>query len=205
MASDEALPVLKVLIIGPSGAGKSALLMRYCEDTFDPESSTATIGIDFKTKRLSVRGKAYRLNVFDTAGQERFRTLSTSYYRGAHGVIIVYDISSRSSFAAMDKWIEEARNNANPDAVLYIVGCKLDKDASGGRVVSREQGQAYADAQGAGFCEVSSKTRENVRRPFIEVVDRIAQKPELIKPPNANNGTLNIGNLSSDYSSACPC
>lgn len=56
------------------------------------------------------------------AGQERFRTLSTSYYRGAHGVIIVYDISSRSSFAAMDKWIEEARNNANPDAVLYIVG-----------------------------------------------------------------------------------
>lgn len=120
-------------------------------------------------------------------------------------MIIVYDISSRSSFAAMDKWIEEARNNANPDAVLYIVGCKLDKDASGGRVVSREQGQAYADAQGAGFCEVSSKTRENVRRPFIEVVDRIAQKPELIKPPNANNGTLNIGNLGSDYSSACPC
>lgn len=139
-------------------------------------------------------------------------------------MIIVYDISSRSSFAAMDKWIEEARNNANPDAVLYIVrlcpphlrkgtrliptaqvGCKLDKDASGGRVVSREQGQAYADAQGAGFCEVSSKTRENVRRPFIEVVDRIAQKPELIKPPNANNGTLNIGSLGSDYSSACPC
>ncbi|KAF7534481.1 hypothetical protein G7054_g6166 [Neopestalotiopsis clavispora] len=139
------------------------------------------------------------------AGQERFRTLSTSYYRGAHGVIIVYDISSRSSFAAMDKWIEEARNNANPDAVLYIVGSKLDKDTSGGRVISQEQGKAYADAQGAGFCEVSSKTRENVRRPFIEVVDRIAQKPELIKPPNANNGTLSIGNLGSDYTSACPC
>ncbi|KAH8196149.1 hypothetical protein TruAng_009684 [Truncatella angustata] len=184
MASDDALPVLKVLIIGPSGAGKSA---------------------HFKTKKLSVRGQAYRLNVFDTAGQERFRTLSTSYYRGAHGVIIVYDISSRSSFASMDKWIEEARNNANPDAVLYIVGSKLDKVTSGGRATSAEEGQAFADAEGAGFCEVSSKTRENVRRPFIEVIDRIVQKPELLKPPNANNGTLNIGNMASDYSSACPC
>ncbi|KAK6075326.1 GTP-binding protein ypt1 [Seiridium cupressi] len=205
MASDDALPVLKVLIIGPSGAGKSALLMRYCEDTFDPESSTATIGIDFKTKKLSVRGQAYRLNVFDTAGQERFRTLSTSYYRGAHGVIIVYDISSRSSFVSMEKWIEEARNNANPNAVLCIVGSKLDKVAAGGRAVSYEEGKAFAEAQEAGFCEVSSKTRENVRRPFIEVVDRIVQKPELLKPPNANSGTLSIGNIGSDYSSACPC
>ncbi|KAI1852372.1 hypothetical protein JX266_002550 [Neoarthrinium moseri] len=205
MTSEDALPVLKVLIIGPSGAGKSALLLRYCEDHFDPETSTATIGIDFKTKKLSVRGQAYRLNVFDTAGQERFRTLSTSYYRGAHGVILVYDISSRSSFLSMEKWIEEARNNAQPEAVLYIVGSKLDKVVSGGRAVSTEEGKAFADAQGAGFCELSSKTRENVRRPFVEVVDRIVQKPQLLKPPNANNNTLSISNIGSDYSSACPC
>ncbi|KAI0123503.1 P-loop containing nucleoside triphosphate hydrolase protein [Xylariales sp. AK1849] len=205
MASEDSFPVLKVLIIGPSGAGKSALLLRYCDDQYDPESSAATIGIDFKSKKLSVRGQAYRVNVFDTAGQERFRTLSTSYYRGAHGVILVYDISSRSSFLGMEKWIDEARANAAPDAVLYLVGSKLDKVASGGRAVSFEEGKAFADSQGAGFCEVSSKTRENVRRPFVEVVDRIVQTPNLLSPPSSNNAALNIGNTVSNYSSACSC
>ncbi|KAK8017639.1 hypothetical protein PG993_013965 [Apiospora rasikravindrae] len=207
MASEDTIPVLKVLIIGPSGAGKSALLLRYCDDQFDPESSTATIGIDFKSKHLAVRGKAYRLNVFDTAGQERFRTLSTSYYRGAHGVILVYDISSRSSFAGMEKWIDEAKLNAAPNAVLYLVGSKLDKVAGGGRAVTYEEGQAFAEANGALFCEVSAKTKENIKRPFVEVVDQIVQKPDLLAgaAPRSNNTTLNIGNLGSDYSSACPC
>ncbi|KAI1339024.1 ras-domain-containing protein [Xylariaceae sp. FL0016] len=207
MASEDALPVLKVLIIGPSGAGKSALLLRYCEDHFDPESSSATIGIDFKMKKLAVRGKAYRLNIFDTAGQERFRTLSTSYYRGAHAVILVYDISSRKSFTGMAKWIEEARSNASPDAVLYLVGSKLDKVATNGRAVSQEEGKAFAEAQGAvGFCEISSKTRENIKRPFVEVVDQIVQRPQLLAGANPASSTmaLNLGSVS-DYSSACPC
>ncbi|KAI9772949.1 MAG: hypothetical protein M1840_008831 [Geoglossum simile] len=71
MASDESLPTLKILLIGPSGAGKSALLIRYCDDLFDSESSTATIGVDFKLKKMSVRGTPYRLNLLDTAGQGR--------------------------------------------------------------------------------------------------------------------------------------
>ncbi|KAI0379975.1 ras-domain-containing protein [Hypomontagnella monticulosa] len=231
MVSEDSLPVLKVLIIGPSGAGKSA----YCDDQFDPESTTATIGIDFKMKKLAVRGKAYRLNIFDTAGQERFRTLSTSYYRGAHGVIIVYDISNKKSFQSMEKWIDEARSNASPDAVIYLVTCppftftthiiiviiyegsrtnsavkvgsKLDKVTAGGRAVSFEEGKAFAESQGAGFCEVSSKTRENVRRPFVEVVDQIVQKPQLLAAatPASGNAGLNLGGIGSDYSSACPC
>ncbi|KAI5862851.1 ras family-domain-containing protein [Durotheca rogersii] len=174
-----------------------------CDDQFDPESSTATIGIDFKMKKLAVRGKAYRLNIFDTAGQERFRTLSTSYYRGAHGVILVYDISNRKSFLSMERWIDEARSNASPDAVLYLVGTKLDRVAASGRAVSFEEGKAFAESQGAGFCEVSAKTRENVRKPFVEVVDRIVQKPELFAGAAPATG-LNLG-LPSNYSSACPC
>ncbi|KAI0422119.1 ras family-domain-containing protein [Xylaria grammica] len=200
--SDDSVPVLKILLIGPSGAGKSALLLRYCEDQFDPESTTATIGIDFK--KLAVRGKAYKLNIFDTAGQERFRTLSTSYYRGAHGVILVYDISNKKSFASMEKWFDEARLNANPDAVLYLVGSKLDKVDAGGRAVSFEQGKAFAEAQGAEFCEISSKTRENVKRPFVEVVDRIVQKPELIAGTPAGSKSINfdMGNFPSN---PCSC
>ncbi|KAI0472043.1 ras-domain-containing protein [Xylariaceae sp. FL0804] len=210
----DGLPVLKVLIIGPSGAGKSALLVRYCDDQFDPESSTATIGIDFKMKRLIVRGQPYRLNIFDTAGQERFRTLSTSYYRGAHAVILVYDITSRKSFAGMDRWFEEARSNASPDAVLYLAGSKSDKAAAGARAVTVEEGRAYAEAQGAtGFCEVSAKTRDNVKRPFVEVVDQIVQRPQLLAgatpTANRNNNTLNVGGGGAGsglgYPSSGPC
>lgn len=87
------------------------------------------------------------------------------------------------------------------------MGSKLDKVAAGGRAVTFEEGQAFAKSHGAGFCEVSSKTRENVRRPFIDVVDRIVQKPELLSGSSsrANTNALNLGSIGSSYSSACPC
>ncbi|KAI9841910.1 MAG: hypothetical protein M1837_000296 [Sclerophora amabilis] len=180
MDSDDSLPTLKILLIGPSGAGKSALLIRYCDDLFDSESSTATIGVDFKLKKLSVRGNPYRLNLLDTAGQERFRTLSNSYYRGAHGVVLVYDISSRDSFLTMERWFEEAEANAIPGVVTYLVGSKSDR-APKSRAVQPSEGQALAEKHGAaGFCEVSAKTRENVRKPFVEIVSEIVQRPDLI-------------------------
>ncbi|KAJ9142732.1 Ras-domain-containing protein [Pleurostoma richardsiae] len=210
MASDDSLPTLKVLLIGPSGAGKSALLSRYCEDVFEPESATATIGIDFKIKRLSVRGKPYRLTLFDTAGQERFRTLSTSYYRGAHGVILVYDISSRTSFASMDRWFEEAELNTVDGVALYLVGAKLDKAGAGGggRAVSEEEGRRLAAAHGARFCEASAKTAENVRKPFVEVVDAIVGDPSLVAAANAGrSGTVDVGSTGgySSYLPGCSC
>ncbi|KAI9049312.1 hypothetical protein LZ554_007156 [Drepanopeziza brunnea f. sp. 'monogermtubi'] len=195
MASDESLPTLKILMIGPSGAGKSALLIRYCDDQFDNESATATIGVDFKMKTLSIHGTPYRLNLLDTAGQERFRTLSNSYYRGAHGVILVYDISNRDSFLAMERWFDEVESNAQPNTVTYLVGAKLDRAAGGGggvgkggRMVSEDEGRRLADERGAsGWCEVSSKTRENVRKPFSEVVGEIVKRPELMRAGKRGN------------------
>jgi len=182
MASEESIPTLKMLIIGPSGSGKSALLIRYCDDQFDSESSTATIGVDFKIKKLSVHGSPYRLNLLDTAGQERFRTLSNSYYRGAHGIILCYDISDRSSFLSLETWYDEIELNAIDNVVTYLVGCKLDvveKDGSGVRgrnAVSFEEGRKLAEEKGSvGFVEVSSKLGTDVKRPFVEVVDRVVR------------------------------
>lgn len=200
MASDDSLPTLKILLIGPSSAGKSALLMRYCEDVFEPESATATIGIDFKIKKLSVRGKAYRLTLFDTAGQERFRTLSTSYYRGAHGVILVYDVSSRTSFASMERWFDEVEVNTIPGVALYLVGAKVDKPRS----VTAAEGQALADAHGANFCEVSAKTRENVRKPFVEIVDAVVSHPDVMRAADGGSkGTVKVGE--DEAASSCSC
>ncbi|KAK0728011.1 40S ribosomal protein s3ae [Lasiosphaeria miniovina] len=178
----------EILLIGPSGAGKSALLTRYCDDEFDPESSTATIGIDFK------------------AGQERFRTLSTSFYRGAHGVLLVYDISNRASFLTMERWFDEAETNTVDGVALYLVGAKLDK-AETSREVSAEEARALADAHGARFCEASAKTRENVRRSFVEIVDQIVQSPGLLSGATSSRtaGTVGLADSAGGYLSSCPC
>lgn len=201
------------------------MLIRYCDDQFDSESSTATIGVDFKVcfrthiytplestlltppaakqrKKLSVHGKAYQLYLLDTAGQERFRTLSNSYYRGAHGVILVYDISDRQSFVAMERWFDEAENNAIPGAMMYLVGSKLDRAAS--RAVQHAEGEQLAARHGAGFCEVSSKTRENVRRPFVEIVDRIVKSPQLLAATSRQAGGVALG-PSGEAASGCYC
>ncbi|KAL7271680.1 hypothetical protein RUND412_005540 [Rhizina undulata] len=176
MSSDE--PTIKILLIGPSNSGKTALLLRYVDDLFDTDSATATIGVDFKVKRVSVAGKPYRLLLFDTAGQERFRTLTSSYYRNAQGVILVYDVSNRESFLSMEHWFNEAETYAAPGVIKCLVGSKIDKASS--RTIKTEEGQALAERFGANFVEVSSKTRENVRRPFVDTVDRIVDTPGLM-------------------------
>lgn len=157
--------------------------------------------IDLQVKKLSVRGKSYRLNLLDTAGQERFRTLSNSYYRGAHGVILVYDISNRESFLSMDRWFEEVETNAIPGAITYLVGSKLDKASS--RKVSFSEGEALAVIHGSQYCEVSSKTRENVRKPFVEIVDVIVSTPGLLG--QRRSGGITLGDAASRASSGCSC
>jgi len=158
----------------------------------------------YQLKKLSVHGKAYRLNLLDTAGQERFRTLSNSYYRGAHGVILVYDISNRESFNAMERWYEEAESNAMPAAVMYLVGSKLDKSSS--RAVKYEEGEALATNHGNKFCEVSSKTRENVKKPFVEIVDQIVQKPQLLNASTRRSGeTVTVDGGNEGVGSGCSC
>ena len=160
-----------------------------------------------QTKKLNVRGTSYRLNLLDTAGQERFRTLSNSYYRGALGVILVYDISNRDSFLAMERWFEEAESNLIDGAKMCLVGSKSDKAATH-RTVTYEEGQALAARHGCPFCEVSAKTRDNVKTPFLELVDSIVKDPQLM---NANassrrGGTVQVsGQSDGGFGSVCAC
>ncbi|KAH0538623.1 hypothetical protein FGG08_004824 [Glutinoglossum americanum] len=139
-----------------------------------------------------------------TCTPERFRTLSNSYYRGAHGVILVYDISNRDSFLAMDYWFREAETNAMPGVVTYLVGSKLDKTTS--RSVKFEEGEALAQRHGSSFCEVSAKTRENVRRPFIELVNQIVNSPQLMNASKrTERGTISMGEDPGSFRAPCSC
>jgi Ras-related protein Rab-18 len=118
-------------------------------------------------------------------------------------VILVYDISNRDSFTAMERWFDEAETNAMPGAIMYLVGSKMDKLAS--RVVKYEEGEALAKAHGSQFCEVSSKTRENVRKPFVEIVDEIVKNPQLLVASSRRGGTVTVGGGEQGYGTGCSC
>ncbi|XP_017358722.1 ras-related protein Rab-18-like isoform X2 [Cebus imitator] len=125
---EDVLTTLKILIIDESGVGKSSLLLRFTDDTFDPELA-ATIGVDFKVKTISVDGNKAKLAIWDTAGQERFRALTPSYYRGAQGVILVYDVTRRDTFVKLGNWLNELETYCTRnDIVNMLVGNKIDKE-----------------------------------------------------------------------------
>ncbi|XP_041365195.1 ras-related protein Rab-18A-like [Gigantopelta aegis] len=176
MDDQELLTTLKILIIGESGVGKSSLLLRFTDDTFDPEQA-ATIGVDFKVKTLTVDGNRTKLAIWDTAGQERFRTLTPSYYRGAQGVILVYDVCSKQSFSKLDAWLNELETfSTKHEMIKMLVGNKIDKDK---REVSKEEGLKFARKHHTLFIEASAKTKEGVQCAFEELVEKIIQTPGL--------------------------
>ncbi|TXG58425.1 hypothetical protein EZV62_016254 [Acer yangbiense] len=179
----------KITLIGDSGVGKSSLLVSFISSSVDDPATT--IGVDFKIKQLTVGGKRLKLTIWDTAGQERFRTMTNSYYRGAHGIILVYDVTRRETFTNLsDVWAKEVElYSTNQDCVKMHVGNKVDRESE--RAVSREEGIALAKEHGCMFLECSAKTGENVEQIFeqfaLKIMEVSKQKPE---PPPTEGSTV---------------
>lgn len=171
----EKTPEFKITMIGDSGVGKSSILVRFTDDNFE-EDQACTIGVDFKTKKMDVGGRSAVLNIWDTAGQEKFRSLTGSYYRGTQGIILVYDVNQRQSFESISNWLEEVdHNTTNPDIILLLVGNKVDKQ----RQVTREEGLKFAQKNQMLFIECSAKTKVGVQQTFEELVQKILDTPSL--------------------------
>jgi len=151
---------LQFLTIGDSGVGKSSFIRRLEEDTFG-DSYICNIGVDFKIMRVRYRGMVVKLQLWDTAGPERFRSITSAYYRGCDGVIVMYDQTDRTSFEQAANWLGEVRKYGRHDTQVLLCASKDDLP-SAKKTITREEGTAKAAALGLGFAEISAKTGTGV-------------------------------------------
>ena len=164
--------LLKFIIIGDAAVGKSNLLVRYTSGQFKEEYQL-TIGVEFGSNNVIIGDNTYRIQIWDTAGQENFRSITRSYYKNTACAIIVYEISNKKSFENISSWIEECKNTAPKSILMVLVGNKCDLD---NREVTEEEGREFAEKNGMLFFETSAKTGKNVEELFKESVKVIDQK-----------------------------
>ena len=165
--------LFKYIIIGDTGVGKSCLLLQFTDKRFRHDHDL-TIGVEFGSRMIKIEDKEIKLQIWDTAGQESFRSITRSYYRGAAGALLVYDITRRDTFTHLSNWLQDARENGNADMIITLVANKTDLDSR--RTVSKEEGEAFARENGLIFIEASAKTSTNVEEAFQSTAQTIFAK-----------------------------
>jgi Ras-related protein Rab-6A len=149
------IPKYKLIFLGDQNVGKSCILNRFMNDTFTEEYQ-ATIGLDFQSKNVQIDNQDIHLLLYDTAGQEKFRSLIPMYTRDSNIILLVYEINNKDSFLHLPDWINDLTNVNKDDVIFALVGNKIDLEES--RQVSTEEGQKFAEEHGYIFQEVSAKT-----------------------------------------------
>ncbi|KAL5019567.1 hypothetical protein ScPMuIL_002459 [Solemya velum] len=187
-----------VVLAGDSGVGKSNLLSRFTKNEFHL-SSRSTIGVEFACKSIEFDSRIIKAQIWDTAGQERFGAITTAYYRGAVGALLVYDITRLSSFEHVTRWLTEIRNHTQPNAIIMLVGNKSDMHEL--RAVSVHEARAFAEDNDMSFVETSAMDSSNVDAAFQVVLKGIYQEmaQKYIKEdstesctPNNNTQTITL-------------
>ena len=155
--------LFKILLLGDSSVGKSSLFLSFMDKSWN-ETFVPTIGVDFKIKTINVNNMNIKFQVWDTAGQERFRTIISSYYKGAHGILLVYDITLKESFESLNDWLNEIKKNTSKNIVKVLIGNKIDLNDK--RVISFDEAKEFADNNSMKYIETSAKTSTNVDQAF---------------------------------------
>lgn len=184
--------VFKILTIGESGVGKTCLLIRYTENKFQKNYLT-TIGIDFKSKNITLHNKSVKLKIWDTAGQERFRNITQQYYKGADGIVLVFDVTEAASFEKISDWMKQINTYTQPDKIgIVLLGNKVDME---NRQVKQEQAQEVAKSFGVQYFETSAHTNFNVEESFKFLAEEIMKKKNIDLSTETSQPTLPSKNI----------
>ncbi len=182
----ESTNTFKILTIGESGVGKTSILRRFVENKF-LKNHLATIGIDFRTKVFHINGKDIKLKIWDTAGQERYHNITSQIFKGADGIILVYDVNEEITFTKIQNWMDQIKSNVSKDEIsLVLLGNKCDLEE---RVISKEKGQEMADSLDVSYYETSALMGTGINEAFEGLTKKIMKKKNLI---NTDGRTISL-------------
>eukprot|EP01017_Pseudomicrothorax_dubius_P036446 TRINITY_DN5216_c0_g1_i3.p1 TRINITY_DN5216_c0_g1~~TRINITY_DN5216_c0_g1_i3.p1 ORF type:complete len:216 (-),score=48.70 TRINITY_DN5216_c0_g1_i3:125-772(-) len=182
--------LFKIVLVGDSGVGKSCLLLRFADDSFN-ENYLATIGVDFRFKTIEIDQSTVKLQMWDTAGQEKFRCITNAYYKGADAVVIVFDTNNRTSFENVSLWLDQVQEFASEEVEVILAGNKCDLQYT--REVNVDEILEYSKANRLTYHEVSAKMNIKVFELFVSLSKRLIEK-KLARSPRKGAITQLKGN-----------
>ena len=166
---------INIMTLGNSEVGKTCYILKYTENFFQ-ELYLTTVGIDFKIKTETINNKQYKLFLYDTTGQEKYKSIALNIIRNAQGIILMYDITNKKSFESIPEWIKSIRDSKGENFPMILLGNKLDKEDI--RVISEKEGKELADEYGIKFFETSNKTGVNIQESGKALVNEILKIKE---------------------------
>ena len=168
----------KILLLGDSMVGKSTFIIRFCEGKFEDETFISTIGLDTKTKYILHKNHKIQLKIWDTAGEERFHSITKNTFKGANGILLMYDISNYDTFKHIKNWISDIKNNANVEfdkIAIIILGNKSDLSDELRKVDKDDIEKFENENEGLKIMEVSVKNNYNVNESMMALIDRMLE------------------------------
>ena len=164
--------IFKLILIGNSGVGKSSIIQRYMKHTFE-ETYKCTIGVDFLMKSIDIKGKTVKLQLWDTAGQEKYKSMVASYYRGANVALVVFDLTNHASFDSLPVWIENYYKNGPEQKNIILIGNK--KDMIEERKVTQEEVELFSETNNMIYFETSAKEGDNIEYVFTYAAEKLLE------------------------------
>ena len=184
----------KILVLGDQAVGKTCFLLKYTNDSFN-EVNLSTVGVEVYPKEVTLEnGKKVLAQIWDTAGQERFRSICKNYYKGAQGIILMFEVINKESFKNVKSWLDLLKNEVSEKVSIILVGNKIDLENK--REVSKEEGEEMAKKYGLSYFETSAKTGDNIQNCcyfLIKKVDEVYSKENESK--NNNNAKIDGNKL----------
>lgn len=194
--------LFKVVLIGDAGVGKTCLVRRFTQGLFPP-GQAATIGVDFMIKTVEIEGEKIKLQIWDTAGQEKFRSITQSYYRAANALILVYDVCSQSTFDTLPQWMIDIESFAKHKVLAYLVGNKID--LVNNREIPTHIGQEWADRYEMKFLETSAKEADNVDKLFTEIAKELTHEERERERLDPDTSSFSVSSNTRTITSCTKC
>ena len=200
--------IFKLILIGSSGVGKTSILQRYIQKIFN-DDYTCTIGVDFFMKSMKIDDKLIKLQLWDTAGTEKFKSITTGYYRGANAAFIVFDLTSRQSFESVSEWIENYYKYSNPDYERHVILIGNKSDLKNERIITEDEIDDFVKLNKIKYFETSAKNGENIDECFLFIAEKLMkdadEKGILYNEKSGNINDQNLKNNAVDINGGNRC